>query len=294
MSKPNKDRIPMTATGNERFHGKVALITGASDRGIGGAIAERLVQEGASVGLLSRSEPTRLLKRLERRSAQAVWIECDLTDSDQIQASVDLLREHFESVDVVVNSAGIEMAGRIEDLDRWREVIDVNLGGTIEFTRLTLPFLREPGGAIVNITSALALGGCAGFSVYSASKAGVVGLTQSLAWELAPRGIRVVAVAPGLVHTPMLYKHVQHYDQEVERSLDQAHPLGLGLSHDVAAAVAFLASEEARWITGVTLPLGWAHGYALPTEPFLNNSQSCDTLNNNRKSPASRPPNNPR
>jgi 3-oxoacyl-[acyl-carrier protein] reductase len=129
--------------------------------------------------------------------------------------------------------------------------------------------LSAPGGVIVNIASALALGGCAGFAVYSASKAGLVGFTQSLAWELAPKGIRVVGLAPGLVHTPMVHKHIAHLTPEVWAQVEACHPLGIGRPDDVAAAVAFLASSDARWITGVTLPLGWAPHYPLPTASMM-------------------------
>ena len=104
------------------------------------------------------------------------------------------------------------------------------------------------------------------FPVYGASKAGLIGFTQSLAWELATKGIRVVAVAPGLVHTPMIHKHAAHLTPEIWAKIEACHPLGMGRPDDVAAAVAFLASSDARWITGITLPLGWAYHYPLPTE----------------------------
>ena len=98
----------------------------------------------------------------------------------------------------------------------------------------------------------------------------MIGFTQSLAWELAPRKIRVVAVAPGLVDTPMTHKHIEHLTPESWKQIQACHPLGVGSPHDVASAVAFLASSDARWITGVTLPLGYAAAYPLPTGVFLN------------------------
>jgi NAD(P)-dependent dehydrogenase (short-subunit alcohol dehydrogenase family) len=153
--------------------------------------------------------------------------------------------------------------------DEWRALIDINLNGAINVTRAALSYLTSPGGAIVNIASALGLGGCPGFTIYSASKAGLIGFTQSLAWELAPKGIRVVAVAPGLVHTPMIHKHVSQLTPEIWAKIEACHPLGMGRPDDVAAAVAFLASSDARWITGITLPLGWAYHYPLPTGQMM-------------------------
>jgi 3-oxoacyl-[acyl-carrier protein] reductase len=170
-----------------------------------------------------------------------------------------------------VNNAGVEIARPFEQFTepQWAEVLDVNLNGAIRVTQASLPHLASPGGVIVNVASVLALGGCPSFSIYSASKAGLVGLTQSLAWEFAPRRIRVVAVAPGLVMTPMVRKHVNHLTPEIWARIESCHPLGAGLPHDVAGAVAFLASDDARWITGVTLPLGWASHYPLPVDQFM-------------------------
>lgn len=254
-----------------RFVGKVALITGASDRGIGGAIAERLAQEGAAVVLVSRSEPQRLLKRLHRMQREMQWIRCDVTATDQVQQCVAESLHRFGRIDVLVNNAGVEIARPFEEFtdDEWQSLLDVNLHGAIRMTRAVLPHLPSPGGVIINVASALGLGGCPSFSIYSAAKAGLIGLTQSLAWELAPRQIRVVAVAPALVATPMTLKHLEHLTPQVREHLEANHPLGVGLPHDVSGAVAFLASEDARWITGVTLPLGWGPHYALPVEQFM-------------------------
>jgi NAD(P)-dependent dehydrogenase (short-subunit alcohol dehydrogenase family) len=254
-----------------RFAGKAAIVTGASDRGIGGAIAERLAREGAAVSLLSRSEPKRLLKRLQRLQTGATWIACDITKNNAVRQAVDRSHAEFGRIDVLVNNAGVEYAKPFEQFgdDEWQELLDVNLHGAIRLTRAVLPHLPSPGGVIVNVASTLALGGCPSFTIYSAAKAGLIGLTQSLAWELAPRKIRVVAIAPALVATPMTLKHLEHLTAEVQKHLETIHPLGVGLPHDVSGAVAYLASDDAAWVTGITLPLGWAPHYALPVEQFM-------------------------
>lgn len=254
-----------------RFEGKAALITGVSERGIGGAIAERLAAEGARVALLTRKEPKRLLKKIGRLGVPAAFIPCDITQPEQVRQGVAEAVAQHERLDVVVNNAGVEIARPFDEFaeEEWRNIINVNLVGAIEMTRATLTHLRATKGVIVNIASALALGGAPGFSIYSASKAGLVGLTHSLAWELGPQGVRVVCVAPGMVHTPMIHKHIGHLSLDLLHKIEASHPLGMGLPRDVAAAVAFLASEDARWITGVTLPLGWAGHYSLPVEQFM-------------------------
>jgi NAD(P)-dependent dehydrogenase (short-subunit alcohol dehydrogenase family) len=249
-----------------RFEGKVALITGASNRGIGGAIALRLAKEGAAVSLLSRQTPDRLIKRLTRFKQGVVHTLADVTKADDVARAIDECMGEFGKIDVVVNNAGVELARPLEkfsDAD-WKELLDVNLNGAIAVAQATLPYLPQPGGVIVNIASALGLAGCPGYSIYSASKAGLIGFTQSLAWELAPQRIRVVAVAPALVYTPMVHKYMSQITPALWQQIEACHPLGIGGPGDVAAAVAFLASSDARWITGVTLPLGWAANFPLP------------------------------
>ncbi|QDU96382.1 SDR family NAD(P)-dependent oxidoreductase [Lignipirellula cremea] len=266
--KLSKDSSDSSADG--RFAGKTFLITGGSDRGIGGAVAERLAKEGARIAIASLHEPARLMRKLARLTTEAAFFPCDITDNSQVKATVAAVAEKFGQLDTLVNNAGVEIARPFEEFteDQWEGLLDVNLHGAIRMTRACLPHLAN-GGVIVNVTSALAFGGCASFSIYSASKAGLVGLTQSLAMELSPRKIRVVCVAPGLVATPMTYKHIDHLDDDAKRQIADSHPLGPGLPHDVAAAIAFLASDDARWITGVTLPLGWLQQYRLPVDHFL-------------------------
>lgn len=266
-AKPRTERVS-----EGRFAGRVALVTGAGDRGIGGAIAERLAREGAAVSLVSLHEPKRLVKRLERIDAPYAHHIGDITKAEDVQRFIDGCLDDFGKIDIVVNNAGVAITKELEamsaaDVER---VLHVNLLGAITVSRMAIPHLMQPGGVIVNIASALGLGGCPGFSVYSATKAGLVGFTQSLAWELAPRGVRVVAVAPGLVHSPMAHQYGSQVTPEIWKQVEACHPLGVGMPHDVASAVAFLASDDARWITGVTLPLGWAPHYALPTGHMMS------------------------
>lgn len=257
---------------DRRFDGKVAVVTGVGERGIGAAIAERLADEGAALALLWKDAPGRVLGRLQRRGTTFVDCECDVTRQDDVTRAIDACMSQFGQIDLLVNNAGVEGASTLDELpdSTWDTAIAVNLTGAMRMSRAVLPYLPDREGVIVNIASALGIAGCGTFSAYSASKAGLVGFTQSLAAELAPRGQRAVCVAPALVHTPMLHRHIDRQTPEVLRQIEACHPLGVGAPQDVAAAVAFLASHEARWITGVTLPLGWLPTFALPREPFVS------------------------
>ncbi|MCL4155588.1 UNVERIFIED_CONTAM: hypothetical protein GTU68_044388 [Idotea baltica] len=177
----------------------------------------------------------------------------------------------FGQVDVLVNNAGVEISKELEQTtdEDWHRLIDVNLTGAMRVTRTCLPIITEPDGVIVNIASVLGIAGCVGFPAYSATKAGLIGLTQSLAMELAPRGIRALCVAPALVHTPMIKKYISQLNGTAQAKIAMSHPLGIGTSRDVANAVAFLASEEARWVTGITMPMGWATSFPLPMEDLM-------------------------
>lgn len=249
-----------------RFEGKVALVTGTSDRGIGGAIAMRLAREGAAVSMLADVEPARLLKRMKEFGDKILWTRCDLRHQDQVDCAIRAGIDAFGRLDCVINNAGVEVVSQLADIsdDQLQLVLDVNLTAVLRVTRCALPYLEADGGVVVNITSISSLAGTVGFAAYSASKGGVEGMSRCLALELAPKGIRVVTVAPALVKTPMAMRHLDKMTEEIWAKLQACNPLGIGTPQDVAAAVAFLASDEARWISGVTLPLGWMPSYPLP------------------------------
>ena len=254
----------------KRFRDAVAVVTGVNDKGIGSSIVDRLVKEGANVVALWQDEPVRLMERLSRKDMEITSLQCDVTVQSQVDSVFQKIEAEFGRIDVLVNNAGVDHSGEFlstED-ETWHNVIDVNLTGAMRVIRAAFSLLTENRATIVNVASVLGIAGCAGFPAYSATKAGLVGLTQSLAAELAPRGIRAVCVAPALVKTPMLKKYLKIFDDDLANELKRSHPLGIGAPQDVAAAIAFLASQDARWITGVTLPLGWSSSFPLPAQMF--------------------------
>ena len=252
---------------SQRYEDAVVFISGVSDRGIGGAIVERLAAEGATVVVTwYKQPPERVLRRLSRAQAPHISLECDVTNQSMVHGAVDACLREFGRIDVLVNNAGVESARDLESTSdqQWMRMLDVNLNGAMRLTRAVLPHLSTAGGVVVNIASVLALAGSPEYSAYGASKAGLVGMTQSLALELAPKQQRAVCIAPALVSTPMIHRHLADLSETELRQTEATHPLGIGQPQDVAAAVSFLASEDARWITGVTLPMGWVNGYPLP------------------------------
>lgn len=258
----NPRRLP------RRFEGSVVLITGANDRGFGGAIAERLAREGASLALTDLDRPQRLLARLEGQNATVCWEPADVTDQTSIDRVVARFAAEFGKLDVVVNSAGVSCFGPFESFtdEQWDATFDVNVKGAARVIRVALPHLSAPGGVIVNIASALGMNACWGNTLYGSSKAALIAMTNSLAMELSPRRIRAVCVAPAVAHTPMMHQFGQNLTKEAWEKIVGCHPLGTGSRHDVADAVAFLASSEASWITGTTLPMGWTQSLPLPLD----------------------------
>lgn len=238
----------------QKLAGKTAVVTGAG-RGIGRAVALQLAAEGASVVLNSLSDSAdKVAAEISLAGGTAVAVRGDVSKTDDVAALIDAAVTSFGRLDILVNNAGItrdNLLLRMNEED-WDAVLDTNLKSVYLCCRAALkPLLKSRGsGRIINISSIIGLSGNAGQANYAASKAGIIGLTKSLAKELASRQITVNAVAPGFIVTDM----TAGMSEEAREALVKRIPLGsLGTPEDVAATVVFLASEEARYITGQTL-----------------------------------------
>ncbi len=264
MSSRNQSEIECGRA--RRFEGKTVAITGPSMHGIGGSIAFRLAEEGASLVLLGLEEPTALVEQLQPLDCTVDFFQCDVADTAAVGSACAAIVDNGIEIDVLVNNAGVDWSSPFHLMDetKWREIIDVNFAGVLRVSQALLPQLEKQKGVIVNISSATGCAGAVGLAAYGASKAAVNSLTQSLAAEYANKKVRVVGVAPALVRTPMVAPYVESVTAEDWEAIQRCHPLGIGLPDDVAAAVAFLASAEARWISGVTLPMGWIAHWPMP------------------------------
>lgn len=240
-----------------RFSGKIALVTGAS-KGIGAGIAKRLAAEGATVVVnyaSSRVDAENVVAEIERAGGKALAIGGSVTKANEVALLVEETRKAFGRVDVLVNNAGIYAPSPLEAFSAadFSRHFDTNVLGLLQVTQAALPLFPERGGAIVNIGSVVSTMAPPNAAVYVGSKGAVDAITKSLAKELAPRKIRVNGVNPGLVHTEGL-DAAGMKGGEFEAQMIAITPLGrAGRPADIAAAVAFVGSEDASWITGESI-----------------------------------------
>ena len=235
-----------------KFDNKVALVTGAG-RGIGAAIAKGLAKEGAFV-IVNYSgndeAANETVREIENAGGSAEAYKCGVQDSEAVKKMTEYIIEKYKKIDILVNNAGITRDGlmlRMSDED-FDSVISVNLKGTFNCTKSVSRYmLKQRSGRIINMSSVVGICGNAGQVNYSASKAGIIGLTKSAAKEFASRGITVNAVAPGYVDTDM----TKVLSDEVKNEIMKAIPAGrMGKVQDISNTLLFLASEEAEYITG--------------------------------------------
>lgn len=235
--------------------GKIALVTGGS-RGIGRAIALKLADAGCDIAVLyaGREDAAReAVAQIEERGVRAISVRCDVSDGTQAAEAVKQVTEALGVPDILINNAGIvrdALAMRMTTED-FRAVIDTNLTGAFNMIHACLPaFIRRRSGRIVNISSVSGMMGNPGQANYASSKAGLIGLTKTIAREVASRGITVNAVAPGFIETDM----TRSMSDGALKSGLAAVPMGrIGSPEDVANAVRFLAGDEAAYITGCVL-----------------------------------------
>lgn len=240
---------------------RTALVTGAS-RGIGRAIAMELAREGWAVCINYRSNRAAaeaVVDALRQEGYEAIAVQADVSDAEAVRAMVREIESRVGKVELLVNNAGIAGQSLFQDVsdEMWAQFLGVNVTGVRNCIQAVLPhMIHEKRGCIVNISSIWGLRGASCEVAYACTKAAVIGLTRSLALELAPSHIRVNCVAPGVIHTEM----TQVLGEDTLQALAEETPLGrLGTPEDIAHAVAFFASEQSSFITGqiLTADGGW-------------------------------------
>jgi len=235
-----------------QFSDQIAVVTGAS-RGIGRAIAEKLAEDGAKVVCTDVMDCDETVAAITGAGGSAEGLVFDVTDFQAAETAIQGISERHGGIDILVNNAGItrdQLLIRMKAED-WRRVLEINLDGAFNVSQpVAKVMMRRRSGRIINIASVVGLMGNAGQCNYSASKAGLIGMTKSLAKELGPRGITVNAIAPGFITTPMTDKLS---DDQKEFLLKNISVQRLGEPGDIAGVVAFLAGPDASYITGTVI-----------------------------------------
>lgn len=238
------------------LEGKVALVTGGA-RGIGKEIALRFAKEGADIAIcdVNLEETEETAKEIQKTGRQCLAFKTDVTDSKDVQSAIDKILDKLGKLDILINNAGItrdSLVLRMSEED-WDKVIAVNLKGCFICTRVaTKVMLKQRFGKIVNLASIIGIMGNTGQANYAASKAGIIGLTKSVAKELASRGVSVNAIAPGFIKTEMTAK----LSDDVQKRMLSVIPLGrFGEPKDVADLALFLSSENSSYITGQVIQI---------------------------------------
>jgi 3-oxoacyl-[acyl-carrier protein] reductase len=241
----------------KRLNGKVAVVTGAS-KGIGAAIAKQLAADGAQVVVnyaSSREGAERIVNEIKKAGGQAIAVGANIPTEADIDALFSETRKAYGKVDILVNNAGVYGFGSLDavTVDEYRRQHDTNVLGLLLTTKAALPYFPSEGGSVINVSSVVSSLAPPAASVYAATKGAVDTITKVLAKELGPRKIRVNAINPGLVITEGV-QAAGIPGSDFEKGAIAATPLGrAGLPEDIAPPVSFLASDEARWITGETI-----------------------------------------
>ncbi|MDE1184222.1 SDR family oxidoreductase [Paraburkholderia sp.] len=239
----------------QRFEGKVVIVTGAGS-GIGAATARRFSEEGATTVLVGRTqaklEHVAATLPTERTLAQVV----DMRNYDDVDMLVTMIVQRYGQLDVIVNNAGVVKMGPIDalSLEDWDDVMATDVSGVFYGCRAALPHLKKVKGCIVNVSSVSGIGGDWGMSFYNAAKGAVTNFTRALAMDCGPDGVRVNAVCPTYTRTEMTGD--MDSDEQLQQAFRQRIPLGRPAEpEEIASVIAFLASDDARFVTGVNLPV---------------------------------------
>jgi 3-oxoacyl-[acyl-carrier protein] reductase len=240
---------------------KSAIVTGAGS-GIGRAVAVRLSLEGFRVAIATRNpgEAEATARTIRDGGGSAMAVATDVSNPGEVEHLVNLVMMSWNSIDILVNNAGINLPQPIDSIDfsSWESVLAVNLTGAFLLTRAVLPHMLAAGsGAIVNISSPHALRCGTGVAAYTTSKAALLGLTRATAIDYGRHGIRVNAVLPGTIDTPLVWNHIPVSDRARRRAVfEEVHPIGrIGQPADIAKVVAFLADGDADFILGAAIPV---------------------------------------